>query len=409
MSASFVLADNGCDRATAYHMSNKIVRHSEGAFVTWLDENYRAVIAHIEPDTGDVLTAIPLHQGYDNHCGAALAVTPDSRLHVVAGSHHSGFIYRYSDTPTDPHSWSLPESVGSSSTYPSLVALADGGLVLAYRRSSRTGRWGTAIQRRDPDGRWSGPTLVMVAPAERYTYPTNSLVVDAQGILHLGLEFYKTYASSDDASRSVAVTHVYSEDSGVTWHHDDGRMIHSVPFGMEDACLIDHDVTGNLRPGNLAVLPDGRVVMAVFNARLGTLALRVRREPGCWDRVDLTTTTTGDREGWRVNSQGRVAVDQDGNLVVITTAAPGMEWGQPRQHIRCIWVDAASLAVMRSHLVPKEDPERAAWLASIEHGHRGKAENRLLALYSDGNRGETCVNDARCRVRLLQLTADMGE
>jgi hypothetical protein len=251
--------------------------------------------------------------------------------------------------------------------------------------------------------------LVMVAPAERYTYPTNSLVVDARGTLHLGLEFYKTYASSDDAPRSVAVTHAYSEDRGVTWYHDDGRMIHSVPFGMEDACLIDHDVTGNLRPGNLAVLPDGRVIMAVFNARLGTLALRVRREPGCWDSVDLTTAATGDREGWRVNSQGRVAVDPQGNLVVVTTAAPGMEWGQPRQQIRCIWVDAASLAVTRSHLVPKEDPERAAWLASIEHGHQGKAEHGLLALYSDGNRGETCVNDARCRVRLLQLAVDMEE
>ncbi len=118
MNTSFVLADNGCDRATAYHMSNKIVRHSDGLFVTWLDENYRAVIAHVEPDTGDVLSATPLHQGSDNHCGGTLAVTPDNRLHIVAGSHHPPFIYRHSATPADPHSWSLPEGVYSPSKTP---------------------------------------------------------------------------------------------------------------------------------------------------------------------------------------------------------------------------------------------------------------------------------------------------
>jgi hypothetical protein len=406
MDPSFVLTDSGCDRATAYHMSNKVVRHRDGVFVTWLDENYRAIVANIDPDRGQVLAAFPLHQGYDNHCGAALAVTPDQRLHVVAGSHHSGFIYRHSDTPADPGSWSLPESVGSASTYPSLVALADGGLVLAYRRSSVNGRWSAALQRRSPKGRWSGPTQVMIASAERYTYPTNSLVVDAQGILHLGLEFYKTYKSSEDAARSVAVTHAYSEDAGITWHHDDGRKVHTLPFGMEDSYLVDHDVTGNLRPGNLAVLPDGRVVMAVWNARLGTLTAHVRQNPGSWESLDLTAAATGDRDGWRVNSQGRVAVDQNGQLVIVTTTAPEMVWGHPRQHLQCLWVEPDSLTVTRSHLVPKEDPGRAAWLASVEHGHTGQAEHPLLVLYSDGNRGETCINDARCRVRMLQLPPD---
>ena len=404
MDSSFVLADSGCDRATAYHMSNKIVRHRDGVFVTWLDDRYRAVVAHIDPERGQVLAAFPLHQGSDNHCGAALTVTPDHCLHMVAGSHHSGFIYRYSDTPADPSGWSLPESVGSAATYPSLVALADGGLALAYRRSSSDGRWSTAIQRRSAKGRWSGPTRVMIAPAERYTYPTNSLVVDAQGILHLGLEFYKTYASSEDTARSVAVTHAYSEDAGVSWHHDDGRKIHTLPFGLEDAFLVDHDVTGNLRPGNLTVLTDGRVVMAVWNARLGTLTAHVRHEAGRWESVDLTAAATGNRDGWRVNSQGRVAVDQDGQLVVVTTTAPEIGWGHPHQHLQCIWVETGSLSVTRSHMVPKESPERAAWLASVEHGHPGQARHPLLVLYSDGNRGETCINDARCRVRMLQLT-----
>ena len=91
--------------------------------------------------------------------------------------------------------------------------------------------------------------------------------------------------------------------------------------------------------------------------------------------------------------------------MVATCTAPDTGWGHPGQHLQCMWVDPGSLAVTRSVLVPKEDPGRAAWLASIEHGHLGQASRPLLLLYSDGNRGETCVNDARCRVRLLQLTA----
>jgi hypothetical protein len=55
-----LLADNGCDRATAYHMSNKVLRHRDGLFVTWLDERYRIILAQVEPGSGDVLTAFPL-------------------------------------------------------------------------------------------------------------------------------------------------------------------------------------------------------------------------------------------------------------------------------------------------------------------------------------------------------------
>lgn len=210
--------------------------------------------------------------------------------------------------------------------------------------------------------------------------------------------------SSEDTAKSVAVTHASSEDGGISWHHDDGRKVHTLPFGLEDAFLVDHDATGNLRPGNLTVLPDGRVVMAVWNARLGTLTACVRHEAGHWENVDLTAAATQDRDGWCANSNGRVAVDQHGQLVVVTTTAPEMGWAHPRQDLLCIWVETRSLTVTRSYMVPKESPERAAWLASVEHGHPGQAKHPLLVLYSDGNRGETCVNDARCRVRMLQVT-----
>ena len=63
-----LLAADACDRATAYHMSNKVVRHPDGLFVTWLDQHYRAILAQLNPETGQVLMSFPLHQGCDNHC-----------------------------------------------------------------------------------------------------------------------------------------------------------------------------------------------------------------------------------------------------------------------------------------------------------------------------------------------------
>ena len=152
-----LLADNGSDRATAYHMSNKVVRHRDGVFVTWLDDRYRIILARVDPGTGAVAAAFPLAQGIDNHCGAALALDADGALHVMAGAHATnGFIHRFSATPAEPASWSLPEAVGAASTYPSLVTARNGDLVLAYRHTSLQGPWSACLIRRPYGGAWAG-------------------------------------------------------------------------------------------------------------------------------------------------------------------------------------------------------------------------------------------------------------
>lgn len=45
MTTSIALAADGCDRATAYHMSNKILRREDGIYV-WLE---RYVLSRILP------------------------------------------------------------------------------------------------------------------------------------------------------------------------------------------------------------------------------------------------------------------------------------------------------------------------------------------------------------------------
>src|SRR5688500_18187982 len=184
------LSREGSDRATAYHMSNRVVRHAAGVFVTWLDRQHRCIVAQVDAATGTVVQSFALAQGVDNHCAGALAVTPQGRLHAFCGAHGSaGFIHRWTDDPTDTASWSLPQSVGAAATYPSVVAQADGSLVLAYRHTGFNTRWGVMLQRLEAGARgWSMPLLLAQASTERYTFTTNNVALGPDGVVHVVVE-----------------------------------------------------------------------------------------------------------------------------------------------------------------------------------------------------------------------------
>jgi len=404
MIESILLAEDGCDRATAYHMSSKIIRHRDGVFVTWLDEKYRAVVAQVDLASGKVISATPLHQGNDNHCGAALAMDTAGVLHAVCGAHAcGGFIHRHTATPGDVTSWSLPESVGRAATYPSVVATHDGGLMLAHRHTSHQGVWGVQMSRRPAGGSWSWPVPMVNAPASGYTFPTNNLFVDPKGVVHLVVEFYKTYPQNVHPPHSMALSHFYSEDHGATWLHDDGREIKQIPVGMEDSFFIAQQADGNLRPANQVMLADGRLVIGVANMP-GGADVYVRQSAGCWEGVDLKAYMDANHAGLRVNSQLRLAVDQAGKLVIITTLAPGDEWAHKDNTIAVYWVDPASLKIERHDVVAKAREGESNWLASIEQGHAGPAKDKLILLFTDGNRGVGCENDAQCHVRMATLS-----
>ena len=406
MSENLLLTDHGCDRATAYHMSNKIVRHRDGLFVTWLDDGYRVILARLDERSGAVLSTVALAQGTDNHCGAAMAITPDQVLHVLAGSHADGaFIHRWSATPSDPASWSLPLAVGSSATYPSLVVSPAGTLFLSYRHAAVNGPWLALFSRRPLGQGWSWRLPLTSAPAPLYTFPTNCLTVGPDGTLHLVIEFYKTFPQGRDYPRSPAVTHLESRDDGVTWCHDDGRKIPQVPVGLEDCTLVAHDAAGDLRPAEALPLADGRLLCGIWNARTNTAALHVRTALGAWQRVDLMRELAARAAGRVITSQLRLALDRDGSVLAVTTVSPTAEWSSPQNQLLLLWLEAATLRVLRHELVPQAVAGQSNWLPAIERGVGGQPPAQApLILFTEGNRGEGCANDAVCRVRLLRLT-----
>jgi hypothetical protein len=398
-----LLSNDGCDRATAYHMSSKIVRHKDGMFVTWLNDKYQNIVAQIDPNSAEVLQRAAITQGIDNHCGATMAIDGNDRLHVISGAHATGgFIYQYNDTPLDPGAWSLPESVGSASTYPSLVVMPNENLMVAYRHTGFTGKWGSALQLKEKgdDTHFGWPRFLMVVPAPNYTFPTNSMMVGPDGTIHIIMEFYKTYPEQTEPSKSHAVTHLTSKDNADTWQHDDGREVTWIPIGLEDASLIDSNPAGNLRIGNLTVTPDNKAAFCIWNAHTEELILYVQNDAG-WCPFNLTEHVTDGHDGWKVNSQGRVCIDEHGNILITTTIAPDSDWSHPGQHIRLLWWNPGTESVSHVYTVPKSDPNRAAWLASVEKTGGAPAEHPVAIMYTDGNRGQGCANDAVCNVHLL--------
>ena len=90
------LSANGSDRATAYNMSNKIVRRDGQLFAAWLD----APLGPAQPSRvqlgvcdarGLLQTSFQLGSGIDNHCGPALALDASGRMHAIIGAHAGDF------------------------------------------------------------------------------------------------------------------------------------------------------------------------------------------------------------------------------------------------------------------------------------------------------------------------------
>jgi hypothetical protein len=402
--APALLSRDGCDRSTAYHQANKIVRADDGLYVTWLDAAYRCLVARVSPK-GKVLGQVVLAQGYDNHCGGTLARTPDGALHFLSGSHHVSFVYRHTRTPGAAESWSPPQAVATRGTYPSFVADPSGNLHLACRQmgAGETEPWGVACyEHRPPDpwARWGIQLLRMPAPL--YSYPTNALAAGADGTLHLLVEWYKTWPGKGAPARSLGVSHFERSATGA-WLRGDGSEVGSFPTGMEGSPLILSRPSGNPRPGNIAVLRDGQPCFGAWDQGDGSLLLAVRDRSRVWRVTDLSGDGARIDPGNIFSGQPQVAVNAAGEIVLVAPRAATAKWGDPSSRLHAFWLDLADGSVRRHHALEKTEPGEPDWLASIEKPGPGVFPEELYLLFQTGQRGEGCINAKRCAVNLAVL------
>lgn len=400
MTSTCTLSTDGCDWGTAFKMSNKIVRRSDGLYVTWLDCRFRIMVARVDLGSGKSDPPFALAQGIDNHCAAAMTASSDGRLHLVAGSHGRAFIHRWSDTPSDPASWSLPEAVGVCATYPSLVCDSSGTLHLAHRYAPLNAHYGTAITRRPAGGGWTWPLLLVQAPAPGYTFPTNSLALGPDGTLHLLIEFYKMFPNKEAPPHTMAVAHFESADGGVTWRHSDGRTVARVPVGLEDTQPIRYKGGGNLRPSNIAILPDKQPALVICETNSHTLELAVRCADHSWVLSDLTRAATAERPDWKPTEIAQVAVDREGRLAVVGSIAPDGQVAHREAQLFLLRVDPSNGRVGYRALLPKTRPDEPDGHPSVEKNGIGIPGDDLFLLYTSGSRTGGKGN----LIQLLQLS-----
>ncbi|MHB0939678.1 MAG: BNR-4 repeat-containing protein [Armatimonadota bacterium] len=397
------ITTDGSDRATAYGMTNKIVRLGGKVYLTWQQFDYRAVVAQFDPATGVCGAPTALALGSDNHCGAALAATPSGELHAMAGAHTAAFIHRSTATPDDPDSWSLPLAVGACATYPSLVCDPAGRLHLAYRYKHLTegDPGGVIVQHYGGDRRWSWSQLVTMAVTPGYHFPTNALAVALDGTLHLLVGFYKNFPQKAAPARVVAIGHFTTDDGGATWRHTDGRPMEWVPCNAEDITPVRFNAAGGLGFGHPVILPDGQPCCIIGHAS-GLIELARRRGDGTWASHPLSAAIEAMRPGWLVNESGQLALNARGELVTVTGLVRERGWSRPEQELCVLWLDPADGAVLRHAFIPKTQPDAPDWLASIEKAAT-PADDGLYLLYTSGLSGTGLTSQARCTVRLCWL------
>jgi len=387
---SIGMSQEGSDRATAYNISSKIVRRGDHLFVGWLDAPerkggmVRIRMAACDGRTGQPLQIFTLGEGIDNHCGPGLTMDRNRRLHVVIGAHHGEFLYRWSDTPEDEHSWSEPDPIGPRHSYPAVVADAEGTLHMAYRESGD--RWQLQYTRKRPGDRWEEPTIVAVSPTPGYNHFMHGLTLGPTGKVHLTFQFHYSETGEAMACKGKAAGYVSSNDGGKTWMHE-GRTMES-PLTIQ---MVQPVVSYLNKPDrSLRVAPhtvDSRDRLWMYCA-MEDRGLLWRRDATGWRAINLKRAMPD--LDLSIGKSSAITCDPEDRIHLLITADPNgnpTEWYDPSHELfHCVFNSDGVLRSQRQ--ITKTDPSRSRWLPAIEHcdwlrpGVVGKGG--FWCLYTDG-------------------------
>lgn len=366
-----LISRQGSDRATAYQMSRRFVRWDDTLFIGWLDgpeapgRPVRAMLGICDGETGELQASMLLGKAVDNHCGPALAMDPDGRLHVLVGGHGTPFQYRWSDDPTNLSSWSAPEELPASSTYPSLLADASGTLHLAYRQGGRYSQ--LRYRRKFPGQPWGEPVPLALSPKPGYAHFMQTLSLGPEGKLHLTCQFHYGDTGPSYDAWTHAGAYLFSDDGGDTWYNEGQRC--RDPLTMETVRPFARFGRGEQNGGGLGnhvIGADGqpRVFCSLPDTAAGAL---YRRCPhGEWERHELSDKLGG-LQIWHGGSSS-LSRAADGDLHLVFFADPkGGPW---------IW-SGAGMALYRARFSPTcalldidpitaAEPGFAHWLPALE-------------------------------------------
>ena len=367
------LSTAGSDRATGYNMSSKLVRRGNRLFVGWLDappgkgQPARIMLGVCDVNTGALQKALQLGEGVDNHCGPALALDGNGRLHAVIGAHNGAFLCRWSDAPEDEAGWSDPETLGPADTYPSLVVDRAGTLHLAHRE--RGDRWRLCYRRKQPGHPWETPVPLAISPVPGYNHFMQSLAVGPAGALHLIFQFHYAESGRAQDCRGRAIIHLQSDDSGGTWHNE-GDRCETLPLTVDTMRPIIHCPEGDTRQHGLRVgnhVVDARnhpwFFSSIPGAHSGILWHRTRSG---WDGIDLASVIPNlNVEGGREASISRDAHDRIHLMVAVNPNGRETPWFDPSLELFYLIFNADG-SLISCRQITETDASAAHWLPALE-------------------------------------------
>lgn len=371
-----LLSENGSDRATAYNFSNKILRHRGKLLVSWLDApltakgSTRIQLGICDESSGQLQQTLLMGEGIDNHCGASLLTDDDQRVHMFVGAHHGGFLHRWSDDPANAGSWSAPEPIGSSHSYPAVVMDAAGTLHIAYRASYREPgeTWQLEYTRKPKGGQWSAPMILAKCPVPGYSHFMHSLSVGPTGTLHITLQFHYAPTGSPKQGKTKAAAHIRSADGGSNWTNE-GQAC-DLPMTIDSgrffaSCLGDDDATIRIGTHVVDAADQPWVYCNMPEAPHGVMW---RRTEADWQAIDLDAAmpATNFAGGGHSTATSR---DAEGHIhLLISTQANGAGegWYHPANEVHHV-VFAPDGQVTSHQQLTQDDPTRARWLPSIEY------------------------------------------
>lgn len=366
------LSESGSDRATGYNMSSKLIRRDDTLFVSWLDapselgQPAKAMLGVCDLQSGEMRSRIQLGEGIDNHCGAALALDQNGRLHAIVGAHSGDFLYRWSDTPAEAESWSASIFLGPNDTYPSLAVDAEGTLHLAHREAGE--RWQLWYRRKRAGQPWETPLPLAISPVPGYNHFMQSLTVGPTGELHLIFQFHYGDSGSASDCRGRAAVSMQSDDGGETWFNE-GERCDTLPLTVETMNAICHHEGQHerweVRVGNHVVDADNQpwFFASIPGRRAGVLW---HRTSDGWEEIELADTIPNlNMENGRATSISR---DMEGHLHLMIATHPFGEktnWFDPSLELFHLKLRADGSLIAIEQLTTTE-PSAANWLPALE-------------------------------------------
>jgi len=373
---------DGSDRATAYEMSNKIVRYENKTHIAYLKYeggSHKAYVRTYHHDTGEWDDEVYLGSIYDNHGGPALAIDSNGYLYVFYDGHHASLKWRKSTNPNDASSWTDAEAVPNQATdptYPSVVIDTSDNVHLIYRGDQTTNC--KLYYQKYNGSSWSTATILAEDNSSLIPSYSCSVAIDSNDVLHVGVHFFDL-----DNTKGKKVGYMKSDDGGGTWKKSDGTT-YTLPVTSSTIETIEEG--DNLRLGNIAVDSDGHPFFVVHRLHNSPQNAQFWRHNGTsWVGTTLSI------QGKNIQSY---ASSSFLNGIIYVFLHVGSSWKADDCEVY-LFYSSDNGSSFTSKQISTTDSSNANWLSNAERKNSANTLSEMRLMWTHGSSNPTEIYFAK--------------